>query len=65
MSTISPSSDNTTLTVYYFEESAPAYIALARSTLITASLTAWSDANLTAASPEYQINMWALQNLSY
>ena len=60
-----PSSDNTTLTVYYFEESAPAYIALARSTLITASLTAWSDANLTAASPEYQINMWALQNLSY
>lgn len=62
---IQVSADNTMITVYYYEQTVPAYVNLATTTLINASLSNWSDVTLSACSPAYITYYWFLKNLSY
>ena len=61
---VSLSEDNSTISVYYFEGSMPAWQNTARNNLINASVNTWSD-SIKSTNPQYTINKGLIERLAY
>lgn len=62
---IQTSDDNSSVTIYFFEESDPSWVNTAKQMLITSSVNAWSDSLTTTNEPAYVVFYNTVSMLSY